>query len=75
MSDVTLDTTGLYCPEPVFRTKITLEKMQTGQILTVSADDPAAEDDITRWASRNGHDVLEVTHNGDILTFKIKKVK
>ena len=75
MSDVTLDTTGLYCPEPVFRTKIALEKMQTGQTLTVSADDPAAEDDITRWASRNGHKVIELTHNGDILTFKIKKVK
>ena len=75
MSDVTLDATGLYCPEPVFRTKITLEKMQTGQTLTVSADDPAAEDDITRWASRNGHQVIDVIHDGDILVFKIKKVK
>jgi len=42
----------LFCPEPVFRTKIAIEKMQTGDVITVKADDPAAEDDISRWVSR-----------------------
>ena len=41
-----LDATGLFCPEPVFRTKIEIERMQVGQVLIVSADDSAAEDDI-----------------------------
>lgn len=75
MSDVTLDATGLYCPEPVFRTKIALEKMQAGQTITVSADDPAAEDDITRWVMRNGHKMLEMTRDDQTLTFHIQKVK
>ena len=75
MSDVTLDATGLYCPEPVFRTKIAIEKMQSGQTITVSADDPAAEDDISRWVNRNGHKLLDMDRDGDILTFKIQKVK
>ena len=39
-----LDATGLFCPEPVFRTKIELEKMQVGEIINVSADDPDAEE-------------------------------
>ena len=39
-----LDAVGLFCPEPVFRTKIEIERMQVGQVLIVSADDPAAED-------------------------------
>ncbi|NNM02886.1 MAG: hypothetical protein HKP26_04885, partial [Nitrosopumilus sp.] len=39
-----LDATGLFCPEPVFRTKIEIERMQVGEIIIVSADDPAAED-------------------------------
>ena len=70
-----LDATGLFCPEPVFRTKIEIEKMQVGDILNVSADDPAAEDDISRWVTRNGHELMKMTKNGNKITFQIKKVK
>lgn len=70
-----LDATGLFCPEPVFRTKIEIEKMQAGEILTVSADDPAAEDDISRWVTRNGHQLLNMDKDGNVITFQIKKVK
>jgi tRNA 2-thiouridine synthesizing protein A len=70
-----LDATGLFCPEPVFRTKIEIERMQVGETLTVSADDPAAEDDISRWVTRNGHELLDLSKNGDTITFQIKKVK
>ena len=70
-----LDATGLFCPEPVFRTKIEMERMQVGQVLTVMADDPAAEDDISRWVTRNGHDLLDMKKDGNTITFSIKKVK
>ena len=70
-----LDATGLYCPEPVFRTKIEIERMQAGQTLVVSADDPAAEDDISRWATRNGHELLGMSKDGAVITFRIKKTK
>ena len=70
-----LDATGLFCPEPVFRTKIEIEKMQVGDVLVVSADDPAAEDDISRWVTRNGHELLDMTKDGNTITFQIKKVK
>ncbi|MFB5607206.1 MAG: sulfurtransferase TusA family protein [Candidatus Nitrosomaritimum yanchengensis] len=78
MSEATekkLDATGLFCPEPVFRTKIEIEKMQVGEILVVSADDPAAEDDISRWVTRNGHELLDMVKDGNTITFQIKKVK
>ena len=45
-SEKKLDVRGLYCPSPVMQTVVELAKMQTGQTLTVLADDPAAEDDI-----------------------------
>jgi TusA-related sulfurtransferase len=70
-----LDAIGLFCPEPVFRTKIEIERMQVGEILTVLADDPAAEDDISRWVTRNGHELLEMKKNDNVLEFTIKKVK
>ena len=46
----TLDARGLFCPSPVQQTNIELSKMRIGEILTVLADDPAAEDDIASWA-------------------------
>ncbi len=52
-----------------------MEKMQSGQILTITADDPAAEDDISRWVTRNGHELLEMNKNENVIEFKIKKVK
>jgi TusA-related sulfurtransferase len=70
-----LDATGLFCPEPVFRTKIAIEKMQVGQVLTVLADDPAAEDDISRWVNRNGHQLLNMNKKNNVIEFTIKKVK
>jgi len=70
-----LDATGLFCPEPVFRTKIEIERMQVGEIIIVSADDPAAEDDISRWVTRSGHELLNMSKDGETITFKIKKVK
>lgn len=75
MADVTLDAVGLFCPEPVFRVKIAVERMQAGQTIHVSADDPAADDDISRWVNRSGHQMLEKAKEGDTLTFLIRKVK
>jgi len=70
-----LDATGLFCPEPVFRTKIEIERMQVGETLTVSADDPAAEDDISKWVTRTGHELVSMSKDGSVITFQIKKVK
>ena len=74
-SEKKLDATGLFCPEPVFRTKIEIERMQVGETLTVSADDPAAEEDISRWTQRQGHELLDMSKDGNVITFQIKKVK
>lgn len=65
----------MFCPEPVFRTKIEMERMAVGNILKITADDPASEEDITRWVSRNGHQLIELKKTGTDLEFTIKKVK
>jgi TusA-related sulfurtransferase len=71
----TIDVRGLFCPEPVFRTKIEIERMTVGNILKVIADDPASEEDISRWVNRNGHQLLELKKSDKDLEFTIKKVK
>jgi len=74
-SEKKLDARGLFCPEPVFRTKIEIERMQVGDVLTVLADDPNAEEDISRWVKRNGHELLGLQKKDTELEFSIKKVK
>ena len=65
----------MFCPEPVFRTKIEMERMTVGNILKIIADDPASEEDISRWVNRNGHQLLALNKSGKDLEFTIKKVK
>ena len=70
----TIDVRGLFCPEPVFRTKIEIEKL-AGDILRVLADDPESEEDISRWISRTGHRLLAINKTKADLEFTIKKAK
>jgi len=74
-SGKTLDARGLFCPSPVMQTNVELSKMQIGEILTVLADDPAAEDDIANWARILGHEVVKMEKNGNEIRFEIKKIK
>lgn len=72
--DAELDCTGLYCPMPIAQTREEIEKIDVGQILKVEADDPAAEEDISRWAKRTGHEILSMEKDDDdVITFFIKK--
>ncbi|TET71141.1 sulfurtransferase TusA family protein [Candidatus Bathyarchaeota archaeon] len=73
--DKTLDCTGLYCPEPVFRTRMSLDELEVGQTLKVTADDPAAEEDIKRLVKRLGHEILSLESDGDQVEFIIRKAK
>jgi TusA-related sulfurtransferase len=73
MVDKEIDCIGLYCPEPIFRTRTALDMMETGQVLKVMADDPAAEEDLTRLAKRLGHEIIKITYDGDEVTLLIKK--
>jgi TusA-related sulfurtransferase len=69
----TLDCIGLYCPEPLFQTREAMDKVEVGDVVEVLADDPAAEEDLTRFAKRAGHQMLSVEENDDHKRFLIRK--
>jgi len=73
--DRELDCVGLYCPEPVFRTRQEIDKMNVGDVLEIIADDPAAEEDIPRLVKRLGQQLVSTRKENDRLYFIIKKVK
>ena len=73
--DEELDTRGLFCPEPLFEVRNLSESLNVGQCFKVIADDPAAEEDLNRWAKRTDTKVVEFTKDGDDLIFIFKKLK
>jgi TusA-related sulfurtransferase len=71
--DESLDCVGLFCPEPLFQTREAMDGMEVGEVLEVLADDPAAEEDLTRFAKRAGHEVVSIEDQGDYKRFLIRK--
>lgn len=69
----TLDCIGLYCPEPVFRTREDISTVQVGQILEVLADDPASESDIRSWAKHAGHELVSAERTDGGFRFLIRR--
>ena len=71
----TLDCLGLYCPEPVFRTRMELDNMKIGEILEVLADDPGAEADIKSLVKRLEQEIVSVRKDENTVRILVKKVK
>ena len=80
MSDDTptrhLDLTGLKCPLPVLKARRAIKDMAAGDVLDVSADDPAAQLDFPHFCETAGHDLIKAevteTQDGVQLIFRIK---
>ena len=68
-----LDCVGLFCPEPLFQTREAMDGMEVGETLEVLADDPAAEEDLARFAKRAGHELITVDDQGGYKRFLIRK--
>lgn len=73
--DRTLDCLGLYCPEPVYRTRMELDDIGIGKFLEVLADDPAAEADIRSLVKHLEQEIVDVSKDGNTVRILIKKVK
>lgn len=73
-TDKKLDCVGLYCPEPVFNTRLALDEMEIGETIEVSADDPAAESDIQNLVKHLGQEIVSTTKEGNTVKIVIKKI-
>jgi TusA-related sulfurtransferase len=73
--DKTLDCLGLYCPEPVFKTRMELDELKRGETLEVLADDPAAEEDIRSLVKHLEQELVDVSKEGNTVRILIRKVK
>lgn len=71
--DRQIDCTGLFCPMPIVKTREAMTQMTAGQVLAMLSDDPASDPDMRSWAQNTGHELLEVTRNGAVYRFVIRK--
>jgi TusA-related sulfurtransferase len=66
---------GLFCPEPLFQTRQNIDEIAVGEVLEVLTDDPAADEDLHRFAKRAGHEVVAFEKDGDQMRFLIRRMK
>ena len=68
-----LDVTGLLCPMPILRARRILDEMQIGDILLVTASDPASVHDMPAFCSMAGHKLVMARAEGQHFLYEIEK--
>lgn len=71
--DHTLDTCGLFCPEPVMLLHNKLRDMATGETVEVLATDPSTRRDIPKFCLFLGHELLLQTEEGQDFRYVLRK--
>ena len=70
--DTSLDTTGLYCPEPIMLMHTKVRDTTPGQVLKVIATDPATTRDVPKFCQFLGHQLLQQDESGDHYVYFIR---
>jgi CoA-disulfide reductase len=64
---------GLQCPGPIVKAFKSLETLNDGDILEISASDPGFEKDVKTWANKGGHHLISVEKADQNIVAKIQK--
>ncbi len=72
-TDHELDAIGLRCPEPVMMLRQKIRKIEAGETLLVTADDPSTARDIPSFCRFMEHQLIEQQTNEMPFQYIIKK--
>jgi tRNA 2-thiouridine synthesizing protein A len=73
MQTHSLDARGLNCPLPILRTRKAIRKLETGEVLEITATDPGAVKDLASFCNQTGHELIASNEIGNDFVFKIRK--
>ncbi len=73
MVDATLDAKGLQCPMPIAQISGEIKKLESGQMLEVTADDPAFGEDVKAFSRVSGNELESLEEVEGVFTAIIKK--
>ncbi|MFQ5508337.1 MAG: sulfurtransferase TusA family protein [Leptospirillia bacterium] len=72
--DQILDICGVTCPITFVKSKLTLERMQPGQVLKVLIDYPPSAENVPRSLAHEGHEIISITEtDGPLWTLLVRK--
>lgn len=69
----TLDTCGLFCPEPVMLLHNKVRDVESGAVIEVIATDPSTLRDIPKFCNFLNHQLLEQKESGQKYYYYIRK--
>ncbi len=70
--DIFIDARGLNCPLPILKARKALMEMEAGQILQVTASDPASAEDFPSFAEATGNRLVGMTDEAGVLTYYLQ---
>jgi len=72
-ADLTLDATGLVCPEPLMIVRNKVREMRSGQVIHVLATDPSTSRDFHNFCRFMGHQLVAEACQGERFEYWIRK--
>lgn len=60
-----IDACGLQCPGPIQQLKNGIDRIETGEALSIVATDPGFIADVPAWCNTTGHDLAEIVADGN----------
>jgi TusA-related sulfurtransferase len=74
LTDVSLDVCGLSCPLPLLKAKQALNKLESGQILSVVCTDAGSVRDFKVFCEQSGNKLLESNESEGQYHYRLQKV-
>ena len=72
-AEIQVDACGLQCPGPIMKVFEAMKSMNDGEILKVTATDPAFQEDIKSWCSSTGNKLISVNYENNSFSAIIRK--
>jgi tRNA 2-thiouridine synthesizing protein A len=71
--DRLVDARGLNCPLPILRTKKALNEMKSGEVIRITATDPASVRDFQAFARQTGNELVEHGEDDGAFWFLLRR--
>lgn len=72
---IDVDACGLSCPGPIMKVAAGIKEIGEGEVLHITATDPAFASDISVWCERTGNTLLSVNREKGVYTVELQKGK
>lgn len=63
-AQMTVDTTGKFCPVPILEVAKAIKAVQPGQVVEIVATDPGVESDMAAWCKATRNELLALLREG-----------